>query len=294
MNIKIALCLAAVLLLGILTGCGQQPSPVNSAESESAQTTAVALTSMTETTEAPFSAPQTARYAPNEASVYTDYLTGGGYAKYEFLDSDPDSEYEAEAVLADVNEDGVKELLLHITNKSFLGVRGYPSISILLGITDGKVEELGYAEYGGGSGGGDYLFVRYDTTEKKHVLEYESFSRDGMFASSMFHYYYDVHQRDTQEKDYGMFGSGYVVYKTAHTLRSDTFVKEGPYAENAAQLLSETDLCTEDEDTVTANRFDDTYITDEQYEALRARFVEPTDPAYQMKPVTLDHPVPAE
>ena len=232
---------------------------------------------------------------PQEAELYTAYLQNGGYEALLYDDyADTDTEYDAEACLADVNDDGVRELLLHITNKSTLGVRGYSAVTVLLGVRDGKVEQLGVADYGGGSGGGDYLFIRYDTQTDKHVLEYEEFVRDGMFFNTYALHFFDDTRRDAEEKEYGLVGTGNVVYKTAHTLRSSTYYTEGVYAEDAQRVLGETDLCKQEDGFVTAYLYDDAYISEAEYDALCGRFVEPTDPAYQMKSVTLHDPIPSD
>ena len=305
MKRKLISAAAVLLFLCVLCGCSLH-SP--SVEKETT-TTAAAGTDMeadtdvtaSEASEAQTSAAETtaAPSGSEEAKLYAAYLTTERYEEllYEDFDEDYDDfgemEYEAEAALADINDDGVRELLLHITNKTMGGVRGNPSVTVLLGVRDGKVEELGFADYPGGSGGGDYLFFKYDTTLKKHVLEYEEYVRDGMFASTLTLYYFDVAQYNAQDNEYGMGGDGFVRYKTAHTLRSDTFCKQGVYAENAERILRENNLCKEEDDFVTSYTYDGDYLSESDFDAMRERFVEPTDPAYQMKPVTLENPIPA-
>ena len=272
---KVLALLLSVLLLGALCGCGAQQSP--------ADTTAAASTNASET-----AAPADV----HEEELYTAYLTGGGYGDLLPEFDDPDADYEAEACLADIGDDGVRELLIHFTNKAWASVRGYPAVTVLLGVKDGEVVRLGYAENPGGSGGGDYLFIKYDTLEKKHVLEYEEFVRDGMFFSTYALHFFDVTQTDTEEKMFGLVGSGDVAYKTAHTLRSVRIYTDGEYGEDAQRILAETDLCKEEDGMVSAWEYDDEYVTEAEYDEIVARFAEPTDPAYQMKPVTLENPIP--
>ena len=289
MKTKILLLTAVLLLLGMLFGCGAKTEPV---ESTSAQTVA----DSTDAADAEETQPRKAAALTKAqaAELYTQYLTNGGYDDVLANLGDAEDDYEAQACLADVNEDGVCELLMHITNKSMGGVRGFPAVTVLFGIADNKVERLGFAYYGGGSGGGDYLFIKYDTLSEKHVLEYEEYVRDGMFFNTYALHYFDVTRRDTQEKEYGLIGEGSVVYKTAHTLRSDTFAVTGAYAQDAEKILQEDRHCKEEDGFVTAYLYDGAYITESDYEALRAQYVEPTDPAYQMKPVTLENPIPAD
>ena len=225
--------------------------------------------------------------------LYTDYLHEFGYGDFLYGYDDPEAEFEAEACMVDVTDDNVPELLLHITDKSSVGVRGFASVSVLLGVEDGSVRQLGFANYGGGSGGGDYLYIRYDTVEKKHVLQYEEFVRDGMFFSTLAYHWYNVREKDTEKKLYGMAGEGDVVYASAHSLRSSSFAKEGVYAEDAKKVLDETDLFTQEEGIVTAYQYDGVYISEAKFDEISGRFIEPTDPAYQMKPVTLETPIPA-
>lgn len=275
MKAKAVLFTSVLLIVCLLCGCTPQPVPAETT------TASVAEASAAETTT-----------ALHEEDLYADYLTGGGYADFLYDYDNPETVFEAEAVLADVNDDGVRELLLHVTNKSSAGVRGFYAETVLLGVRDGKVERLGFAEYGGGSGGGDYLFIKYDTQEKKHVLEYEEFVRDGMFFNTYALHYFDVTQTDAEEKNYGLAGSGNVVYKTAHTLRTTTFYTEGSYAEDAQRVRNETDLYRLKDGLVTSWEYDGEYISEDAYDAIAARYVLPTDPAYQMKPVTLDNPIP--
>lgn len=270
---KILAALLCVLLpAGILCACGSQQAPV--------ETTTTA------------SAPAAPADVQAEA-LYADYLLNGGYSDFLYDYDNPEADFEAEAVLADVNADGVRELLLHITDKSSAGVRGFYAVTILLGVQDGKVRRLGFAEYGGGSGGGDYLNIKYDTVENKHVLEYEEFVRDGMFFNTYALHFFDVTQTDAEEKMFGLSGSGDVVYKTAHTLRCvQIYADSEDYGEDAQRILAETDLYKQEDGIVTAWEYDDAYISEAQYDEIAARFVEPTDPAYQMKPVTLENPIP--
>lgn len=266
----------------LLCACEKQPLPAKSTTAGQSETTSAPDSDTTAESQTEI----------QEAQLYTQYLTGGTYNDFLPDYDDPETEFEAESVLADVNDDGVRELLLHVTDKSLSGVRGFYAVTVLLGIQDGEVKRLGFAEYGGGSGGGDYLFVKYDTAEKKHVLQYEEFLRDGMFFSTYALHVFDVTQTDTQEKMLGLSGTGDVVYKTLHTLRTVTLYKDGTYAEDAERIMTETDLYELDDGLLTVWEYDDTYITEAQYDEIAARYVEPTDPAYQMKPVTLQDPIP--
>lgn len=289
MKAKAILFTSVLLIVCLMCGCGAQPAPTESTAG-TARTDAVATEaqSETQTTDTTSAVPDDL----DEAKLYADYLTGGGYDEIMDAFFDGEEDYEAQAVLADVNGDGVRELLMHIADRSMGGVRGYASVSFLLGVRDGQVERLGFAYYGGGTGGGDYLFIKYDTATDTHVLEYEEYVRDGMFFNTYALHFFDFSRRDTEPKEYGLVGAGDVVYKTAHTLRSNTCYTEGTYAQDAQRVLGETDLCKQEDGFVTAYLYDDEYISEAEYDEMCARFVEPTDPAYQMKPVTMDNPIP--
>ena len=281
MKTKLALLLSVLLLLSALCGCGSQTAP----DADTQQTTGSAAAQSRETVQA---ASDT-----DETKLYADYLANGGYNEIMGDFFDEEAEYEAEAVLADVNGDGTRELLMHISDVSSSGVMGHSSVSFLLGADNGTVERLGFAYYGGGSGGGDYLLLKYDTVSKTHVLEYEEYVRDGMFCTIYALHFFDFSRRDTEEKAYGLSGAGDVVYKTAHTLRSVQFYSgDGEYADDAQRILDETDLSKQEDGFVSAWQYDDAYISESEYDEMCARFVEPTDPAYQMKPVTMDAPIP--
>lgn len=288
-----------VLLLGLLCGCGPQAAPAESTETGSTDTTAVSAPSSSGATaaEPDTTSAEQSEALPDlhEAELYAEFLSNGGYEDVLSDYFDSDAEYEAEAALADINNDGVRELLMHITDKSTGGVAGFSAVTFLLGVRGGKVERQGFAYYGGGSGGGDYLFFKYDTVSKKHVLEYEEYVRDGMFFNTYALHFFDTSQIDNaQEKQYGLVGAGTVAYKDEHTVRCNTFYSEGTYAEDAARVRKESNLCKEEDGFVTAYLYDDNYISEAEYDRICARYIEPTDPAYQMKPVTLENPIPAE
>ena len=284
--------LPLLLVLCLIGGCGAPAAPTAST-SQNADTSALSAAA---------SEPASASLTKGSTSdtmqirkLYADYLQNGGYAELMYNYDDPDSEIEAEACFADVNGDSVPELLLHLTNKSFLGVRGYYAVTALLGVQNGKAATLAVAEYGGGSGGGDYLSVAFDTQTNRYVLVYEEFVRDGMFFSAMNHYYVESFRQDDNDRQFGLGGSGSMVYAIDHTLSCERYALDGVYAQDAERVKAETDLYVqEDEYTVTVYQYDDAYIPQSTYDAAENRYVTPTDPAYQMQPVTLQDPIPAD
>lgn len=228
-----------------------------------------------------------------EAQLYTAYLKSSVYEDMLYIDDIFDSNYEAEACLVDFNGDGVRELLLKVTNKEYLGVRGYGSQTVLLGLRNGKPELQGYVEFGGGSGGGDYIYFKYDTAAKKHVMVYEVFVRDGAWGSFYERTVIDPARRDNPEtvvNEYNNIPYG-VGYNAAHKLELSRY-SEQYYAEDIQRIKSETNLYSATEDGIEVRLYDENYITESSYNTLDARFIDPIDPAYQFKPVSLNNPIP--
>ncbi len=65
----------------------------------------------------------------DERAIYTEYLLNGGYT--ELSDKYYKKEYmKIETCMIDVNSDGVWELLISLTDESFMGPRGYQCYAI--------------------------------------------------------------------------------------------------------------------------------------------------------------------
>ena len=283
MKLRYLFLLTVLLLVCLLSGCGSAALP--------AESTTAAIAGGNENVSAQQAETSTnaAPVAPAQAAaLYKDYLQNEGYREMLFDYDNPDAEFEAEACLSDVNEDGTPELLLKITEPT----AAYASVDVLLGVRDGKVIPLGYASCPGGSSSfRDSLNIRFDRQTGKHVLEMEENARSGAHASSVIYSYYDCSQLEPSDV---LFTDGFstVAYKTAHELRQTTYAESGEYAENVKNIRRETDLFEQEDGFITVYTDNDTYISKANYDKMCARFAEPTDPAYQMKPVTLENPIP--
>ena len=290
---KVVLCVlaAAILILAVVIALTPDrhvdPGPDTDTTTRREQTTAVVKT--TAPTKAVTTEP--APSALPEAKKYTAFLQNGGW---EQILSDYDAsqrDIAVEACFVDVNDDGVRELLLRLTDQNSGGVSGHFTISVLLGIRGSDVEIQGAAEYGGGSGGGDFLNIKYDKGSEKHVLILESYSRVGVYASDTEQTVFDTSRTDTPVTVYGLEGENTVIYNSDYILRS-TYYSETYYAEQIEQIKGDTTLYKSEDNGITVFRFNGRYISEEQYDQLSSNLVEPTDAAYQLKQVTVNDPIP--
>ena len=119
--------------------------------------------------------------------TYTEYLVNGGYKA--LTGETVGSDWTVETCQLDLNDDGTPELLVHLTNKEYLGTRGYPSYGYLLAIRNGQVVTLAESYYGGGSMGGDYLRVRQNEMTGRQVVAREGNWHDGMSTMSTIEVY---------------------------------------------------------------------------------------------------------
>ena len=84
------------------------------------------------------------------AEKYQEYLLGGGYA--EIMDRVPaKKELGVRSVLADVDGDGVQEALVQLSDKSWMGPRGYQTYSVVLDLENDRVVTRLDCYYGGGT-----------------------------------------------------------------------------------------------------------------------------------------------
>ena len=110
-----------------------------------------------------------------DRKIYTEYLLNGGYE--EIIEVNgwlnrsgvKSSKTVVNSCLADLDGDGVHELLIRLEDRSYDGVRGWHTVSAVLGIDDdGAVRILLTAFNGGGSMGGEFLRLAYDNAEERY------------------------------------------------------------------------------------------------------------------------------
>ena len=213
----------------------------------------------------------------NEVEIYTRWLLEGGYA--ELMEYEAKEKYlEISTCLIDIDRDGTEELLISLANKEFLGVRGYPIHAALLDIQDNTVKIIHQAYYTGGSMGGDYLNLKYDQKEQRYVVAASGLFRDGVYASF---YYMDIFSENQQKVDWAISTNSYNM-------------SQNTYAKEIDAIRSETDLFYEAEDEIRVYKINDQYVSDTEYAAMTDRFIDPVDPAYQMKPGTYQNPISVE
>lgn len=215
---------------------------------------------------------------PNQDDIklYLDYLTNGGMS--DIVSDCWSNEYiEISSCLIDINDDGVSELLLIATDKETPHVRGFETNSVVLGIQNGKVVILDTAYYGGGSIGGDYFYVKYDTEVQKHVIVREGTFRDGAYAgeNSKIAYSYD-----------GKVISPYIEVKGMYFELNNK-----DYEEQVQKLYNETSFGEVGETYHYFYKINNQFVPKSQYEKAIARFISPKDEKYTMRKGTLTNPL---
>lgn len=187
--------------------------------------------------------------------IYTSYLTNGGYEElfgdYYFEVKD---EVEVYSYLFDIDLDGILELYLKFVDTSTMGVRGYAQCFFFLDIEDDNVVKKLDAYYGGGSMGGDELYIMIDFETGMTVPGMVSVFRDGAAASCSYTYIYS---------------SDFALDKVikADYINDPTF-----YGDEIERIKSETSLYAENQGTFMYFRENDTYISQEEYTVLDERY----------------------
>lgn len=226
----------------------------------------------------------------NEAELYREYLTGGGYEKAISYYNESPSDFKIESCFVDLDEDGTRELLLQITNTEALGPRGYGTYYLLLGLSGEKVVPLAFCTDGGGSGGGSYLSIVYDTQTQKHVLLLTDSFRAGIFST-----YYGLTAFDASKREKAFseidseFDTTDVAFKKMLSVTREYCASEY-YSDDIERIRQETDLYSMEEDGLVCWKSNDKYISESEYNKLTARFIEPTDARYQLKVVPANNP----
>jgi len=214
-----------------------------------------------------------------DREIYTQYLLNGGYD--DLMQFGFDKDYiEISTCMADLNDDETYELLISLARTEFSGSRGSPINTVLLGIQDGSVVKLDLiSEDGGGSVGGTYLKLKYDTLTKKHVLVLDGGFRDGIFRGSGFLHVFSSNNGEFSED--------------MKIERESIFLEGGQshYLEDAEKIKNETTLHYEDSGFFVWYQIDEEYVSDEEYNTAINRFEDPVDDAYKMKIGTYDEPI---
>lgn len=194
-----------------------------------------------------------------EEGIYTRYLHNGGYE--ELLGQEFDKEkLQVSSCLLDLDSDGTKELFLSLGTGNY-GPRGMETCTFLLDIESNQVIKATNAYFGGGSMGGDYLGIRYDKEQQKHVLVLEGHIRDGVSAHGT---YLDIYSESN-------FKAGMELFEGYYSLYGDT------YQESAAKIRAETSLYYEDGEDFRFYQINDQYVTKEAFDAAWARYEEPRE-----------------
>ena len=213
-----------------------------------------------------------------EQEMYIRYLINGGYDELIEYDFDRNN-MEISSCLVDLDNDGTHELLLSLTETESIGPRGYPTATALLGIQEGAVKILERGYSGGGTMGGDFLELKYDTQENIHVLVLDGLLRDGMFRNSGYLHIYS--------SDNGTFNENIKIEREA------VLIDQGLpyYLEEAESIKSETALHYDDEGFFVWYVIDGQYASEAEYEAMNNRFVNPIDDAYKWQSCTYENPI---
>ncbi len=214
-------------------------------------------------------------YSENVA-LYNEFLKNGGWNEY--IDMWEENDRGIKSCIIDINEDGIYELVLHLTDSEYSYFGG--KYSLLYGIKNGEVVLLEEAFETGGTVGGDIIEVKYDNLKKKHVAVIYEHGRDGFMVG--FHSYEEFDYDGgsiTNRKKYG-------IESYDHTGQSDL------YADKIAKIKGETSLYVIENDRLLIHKLNDSYISKEEFEKNNEnRFVDPTDSKYQMKVGSMSNPI---
>jgi len=215
-----------------------------------------------------------------DRDIYTQYLLNGGY-EFLFLGFDKNN-LEIASCMVDINNDGTYELLISLTNTEYPGPRGYPNVTVLLGIENDTVKTFVSSEFGGGTMGGDYLEIKYDTQEMKHILALDGHIRDGNMQTWTYHNFYSY--------------SGGTFDISIKMGRCHIIMESGipDYEDQITAVRNETPFHYEGDfgwHYFYYHTINGEYVSEEEYNAY-GRFIEPVDDAYKLHPGTYNNPIP--
>ena len=117
----------------------------------------------------------------NDAQIYNSYLKSGRLAKLINDSYMNENDVEIESYLDDLNGDGVRELLLKITDLRSMGVRGNAYGTYLFTIVNGTPVLLTDEYYGGGSMAGPSLCIVTDQATGMRLAARGGYFRDGYY-----------------------------------------------------------------------------------------------------------------
>ncbi len=211
----------------------------------------------------------------DEEELYASYLTGGGWE--EIMEENPHdiSEGEISACLADLDRDGVQEMMVTVMYEDMT----HEFFEALLDIDPGNRVVIRQKNYnGGGSAIGGFLAFRYDTQTNRTVLVLDNNMRDGIYYLEI---QLTVYDSSLKGVELDLVQERYAI---------------DPYSgsdEIISEIRQETNLYKEDDYSFYVYKANGEYISESQYNAYSSRFQEVTDPALQGKPVTASNPIPA-
>ena len=213
-----------------------------------------------------------------DREIYTQYLTNGGYD--ELLEYGNDKNYiEISTCLVDLNADGTYELLISLMETEFSGPRGYPTTTALLSIQEDTVKIIARGYSGGGSIGGDFLELKYDTQEKCHVLVLEGLFRVGSDANFGYSHIYS--------SDGNSFDVSTKIERNYYSYSNDVTW----YEDDINKIKTETTLYYEEDDIFTYYQIDGEYVSKDEYEAINGRFIDPIQDIYKWHSGTYENPI---
>lgn len=188
-----------------------------------------------------------------DKEIYNSFLTDGGYELLTSCrDNYPYTEFNVYSCMADLDYDGVHELLLQVQNTEFLGPRGYDQTYGFFTIKNGKPELLFEAWSSGGSIGGGRLEIVYDTVEKEYAVVRIDFSRDGGFANCGTREIFrpGAGFKNTEEK----YFSEYITIPSQY------------YGDKIEEVKAQTDLYCVSENEFSYYKLNDKFISKDEYE----------------------------
>jgi hypothetical protein len=216
-------------------------------------TTVPVTTAAPETTAPPqTTAPQIA--ATDARSLYTGYLTNGGYK--ELTGETVTTAWSIETQLIDLDQDGTDELLIQLMDQNSLGPRGYPSHTALLAIRNGQVTVVTKAYSGGGSIGGERLRLHQNEMEGRAMLAFERDTHDGQSA---YGYYFELYD----------YANGSL---TTRFTSLEAYYYMPVYQESVDEIKAQTDVYSIQDDIFFYWMIDDSYVTEENYNAAMSPY----------------------
>lgn len=184
-------------------------------------------------------------------------------------------DYAIQSMLADIGNDGSYELLLTTANPK----ESYSGCSLLFIIRNGEVVQVLSAYISGGTMGGEFLRVEYDTSAGKHMLTKSSHWGYGAAGGS----------------------SGLTVYTstdqgfTELEVLTCTAISNDPVIGNkveADKIRTENPYALEIDGYVKSYTLNDSYISEEEYEKEDNKYIAPIDDNYDLKDASFENLIP--